>query len=107
MKFTPNAASCWNDFFKAALKFCHKYQGKGIDYELSSIGPDLDDNEETIDGMTISLSVIDGYRGWHEVDCYHDFMVLIQKLPTFYPDGDLTFTNQPDENGIILHLWHD
>jgi hypothetical protein len=105
MVVIPNAAECWNDFINAAIDFCNKYKGKGIDYELSgnTIEPD---GEETCDGITIKLSIIDGYVGW-QVDVYGDFVELLQKMPTFYPDGDLKFTNEPGDDRIIFHLWHD
>lgn len=107
-EFTGNANEEWAQLFMHAYQFavwanrnCVGYYEEDkpqITFEVSHHG------DGTADGITIML-----HGGWSVgnslVEQWHQFMG--QLTTVMWPDGELHYTNQPGDDGVIFHLWHD
>lgn len=109
---TGNANDEWQDFFTAAYMFGQWASttdvggGNHITMELGrDLGPETMDDGTTkqcTDGITLKL----GTGGW-AADVVGHWHELLAALPWGWPDGELTFTNSPGDDRVVLHLWHD
>lgn len=101
--FTGNADDEWADFFRAAWalgQWGSSYdEGNGPMLTYKVLG--VDHSDGTADGIELYLT--DGWRA----DLWGHFSELLTILPWGWPDGDLTITNQPGSDKVVLHLWHD
>lgn len=108
-QFTGNADEEWHELFKAAYQFCVwadancvGYYAKGepqITWEVLGLDKFGDG---TVDGITVKLQ-----HGWsvgNDLVHYWHSHVLVKLAQCQWPDGDLEYGNQ---EGTILHLWHD
>tara|TARA_R110002096_G_scaffold94819_6_gene213141 strand:+ start:280 stop:660 length:381 start_codon:yes stop_codon:yes gene_type:complete len=108
-EFTGNANDEWGDLFKSAYKFCVWAQTACVGYFVKGeqqITFEVSDHGDGVaDGITIML-----HGGWsvgNDLVAYYHEYVLAKLALCCWPDGELTYTNNPGNDNVVFHLWHD